>query len=927
MKWIALAFAAFALNVAALAETAQPPRTRIRFDDNWRFRRDPLPVSRDSNFKWTWKQADNVGLDLQSLPQNLESTGDWRSARIGRDVFNGRHGFAWFKTDLGKGSRPDNLTVHFESVDDNAVVFLNGRRLTKHEGWSDPFDVRASEAWNAAGPNSLVVLVENTDGPGGIYGGVSLENPKPEAATPEINPSFNDRNWRVVHLPHDYVVEGTFTPTADASHGSLPVTTAWYRKTFSLPASYKYQTVWIDFDGIYRKSTVYLNGHLLGNWPSGYAGFRYGINRYANFGGRNVLAVRVDPRQQEGWWYEGGGIYRHVWLNAANTVHVRPNGTFVKTDVSSFALADVQVQTTIDNVRSAGTNCVLVTRIFGPDGKPIATHRSSINIPGNGHYDGAETIHVAKPKLWSIESPTLYSLDTTLLEAGTPIDHVRTPFGIRTCYFDANQGFFLNGKRVELKGTCNHQDHAGVGIAMPDGLLEWRIAKLKEMGSNAYRCSHNPPTAELLDACDRLGMVVMDETRHLGDTQSPKTPSGTGTSDLSELRSLVLRDRNHPSVIMWSLFNEEGLQGTPEGAAIFVAMRNLVRSLDPTRPCTGAMNGGWGQGVTLVQDIQGFNYGIGGYDRMHNLFPELPMYGSETASTVTTRGIYADDAKLGYVGAYDIQHRGVGWGANAEDSWSAIAKRHWMAGEFVWTGFDYKGEPTPYGWPCINSHFGIMDICGFPKDNFYYYKAWWGDKSLVHVLPHWNWPGKEGKEIDVWVYSNAPLVELSLNGVSLGVKSMPQYGHLSWKVPYQPGWLTAKALVPGAADLGKNRVVATDQVSTTGPAAAIKLRTTRTGLLADEEDVAPIEVDIVDAKGRVVPTADNLVSFSVTGPGGITGVGNGDPSSHEPDKGSQRHAFNGHCMALLGAKSRPGVITIQATSPGLVPATLRLPSK
>jgi beta-galactosidase len=920
MKWIGLALAALAFTNCLAAETAASPRIRIRFDDNWRFRRDALPNPTDANFKWTWKQADKASLDLQSLPDDLDK-GDWRATRVGRDVFRGRLGFAWYRAELGSGAKPPTLAIHFEQVDDNALVFLNGHRLMKHEGWSEPFDVPAGGAWNAAGPNALVVLVQNTDGPGGITGPVLLDTPKPETALDEIQPSYNDKAWRIVHLPHDYVVEGTFTPTADASHGSLPVTTAWYRKAFTLPATYKSKSVWIDFDGIYRKSTVYLNGHKLGTWPSGYAGFRYGINRYANFGGRNLLAVRVDPRQQEGWWYEGGGIYRHVWLNAADTVHVRPWGTYVRTDVPSFQQADVRAQTTIDNTRPTDARVVVVTRILGPNGLPIATNRTTVNVPANGHLDVPDTIHVAKPTLWSIESPRLYALDTTLMLGGAAIDHVQTSFGIRSFYYDANLGFFLNGKRVELKGTCNHQDHAGVGIAMPDGLLEWRVARLKEMGSNAYRCSHNPPTSELLDACDRLGMVVMDETRHLGDTQNPKTSSGTGTSDLSELRSLILRDRNHPSVIMWSLFNEEGLQGTPEGAAIFTVMRNAVRALDTTRPCTGAMNGGWGQGVTLVQDIQGFNYGIGGYDRMHTTFPQLPMYGSETASTVTTRGIYANDAKLGYVGAYDIQYRGVGWGANAEDSWSAIAKRPWMAGEFVWTGFDYKGEPTPYGWPCINSHFGIMDICGFPKDNFFYYQAWWGNKPVVHVLPHWNWRGKEGQPIDVWVYSNCPTVELSLNGKSLGMKPMPAYGHIEWKVPYQAGSLTAKGY--GAA----KQVLVTDEVDTAGAPAAIRLRTTRKFLLADEEDLAPIEVEIVDAKGRVVPTADNQVQFSVTGPGAVVGVGNGDPSSHEPDKATQRHAFNGLCMALLGGSKRPGAVTVHASSPGLQSASLTMPSR
>ncbi len=825
-------------------------------------------------------------------------------------------GFAWFRADLGSGPRPKNSIIHFETVDDNALVFLNGKRLGIHQGWSDPFDMALGDAWNPGGPNRLVVLVQNTDGPGGIMGPVYLTTQMADTAAKEAQPTFNDSSWRIVHVPHDYVVEGTFTPTADAGHGSLPVTTAWYRKTFTLPASYRGKSAWIDFDGVYRKSTVYLNGHKLGTWASGYAGFRYGINRYANFGGRNVLAVRVDPRMAEGWWYEGGGIYRHVWLNFADPVHVRPWGTYVKTDVSSLQQATISATAAIDNTTSAEDNVVVIFQIFGPDGRRVSAERSSANVPAFGHLDVGQSFKIGNPKLWSIERPNLYVLDTSMLRAGAQIDHTRTSFGIRSFYFDADRGFFLNGKPVKLKGTCNHQDHAGVGIAIPDSLLEWRIKKLKEMGSNAYRCSHNPPAAELLDACDRLGMVVMDETRHLGDATGPKSSPGTGTSDLSELRSMVLRDRNHPSIVMWSLFNEEGLQGTPEGAKIFTAMRDVVRKLDPTRPCTGAMNGGWGQGITLVQDLQGINYAIGSYDGFHKRFPNLPTYSSEIASTVGTRGIYANDAKLGYVSSYDTQK--PNWGETAEESWAAIAARPFMAGEFVWTGFDYKGEPTPYGWPCINSHFGIMDICGFPKDNFFYYQAWWGDKPIVHIAPHWNWKGQEGKPIKVQVFSNAPYVELSLNGKLIGRQPMPQWGHVEWDVPYQPGWLVARA--------GDKRLLATDEVDTTGSPAAIRLKTSVRRIATDEEEVSPVEVEIVDAKGRVVPTADNLVKFEVTGPAHVAGVGNGDPSSHEPDKASQRHAFNGRCMALVGESARAGRITVRASSPGLASATLSIES-
>jgi beta-galactosidase len=966
------------LGTGAFARAADTVgRVRVRFDAGWRFRRDPAPAAAGGEaFRWSWRRADVNTLDLPSLPADLEQ-GDWQPTSPGRDVFRGRRGFVWYRADLGAGAKGQGQALHFEGVDDNAVVYLNGARFMRHEGWDDPFDVPLGQAWKPEGPNLVVVLVQNTDGPGGIMGPVTLESPQPETVPAEVRPDYDDRApsgpWRMVHLPHDYVVEEPFDQRADTSHGSLPRIPAWYRKTFDLPASYRGKSLWIDFDGVYRSSVVWLNGHKLGEHPGGYTSFRYDITAHANIGGRNVLAVRVDPRRAEGWWYEGGGIYRHVWLNAADPLHVAPWGTFVRATVRGSgeavkygsmgvwacgsggvrsetgsstpilpspagagtrhtpilfpqgpdagvlerAAADLTIETTLVNASAQPQTCVLTSRVIDPDGKTVATVRTTQAIPASGSVEVTQTASLASAALWSLETPRLYRLQTTVSRDERTVDRVETPFGIRTIRFDAEKGFFLNGKPVKLKGTCNHQDHAGVGIGVPDSLQEWRIRRLKAMGSNAYRCSHNPPAAELLDACDRLGMLVMDENRHLGDTMSAKTPRGTAATDLSELRSMLLRDRNHPSIIMWSMFNEEGLQGTPEGARIFSAMKELTRRLDPTRPVTEAMNGGWGQGVTLVTDLQGINYGIDRYDPFHRSFPALPVLGSETASTVGTRGIYENDRQRGYVSAYDVNR--PGWGATAEGAWKPIADRPFMAGAFVWTGFDYKGEPTPYGWPCINSHFGIMDICGFPKDNYYYYQAWWGEKPVVHLLPHWNWPGKEGQPVRVWCHSNCERVELFLNGKSLGAKEMPRYGHLEWSVPYAPGRLEAKGH-------RGDRVIASDRVETTGPPAAIRLKSDRMRLVADGEDVTVVEVQVVDAEGRVVPVVDNLVQFSVTGAGQVAGVGNGDPSSHEPDRASQRHVFNGMCMVLVQAGERPGRIVLRATSPGLKGATLELRS-
>src|SRR6185369_249302 len=427
---------------------------------------------------------------------------------------------------------------------------------------------------------------------------------------------------------------------------------------------------------------------------------------------------------------------------------------------------------------------------------------------------------------------------------GRPVDRDETTFGVRTVSFDADKGFFLNGKRVEIKGTCNHQDHAGVGAALPDRLQYFRIEKLKEMGSNAYRTSHNPPTPELLDACDKLGMLVMDETRMMSSN-----PEG-----LSQLQRLVRRDRNHPCVFIWSLGNEEREQGTERGARIVSTMKRLVKSIDPTRLVTVAMNGRWGTGISSVLDVQGCNYYDGEIDAFHKKFPQQPMIGSETASTVCTRGIYENDKEKGYVSAYDVNR--PSWGATAETWWKIYDQRQFQAGGFVWTGFDYRGEPTPYAWPCISSHFGIMDTCGFPKDNYYYYRAWWSGEPTLHIFPHWNWSGKEGKEIEVWSHSNHDEVELFLNNQSLGRQKVQKNTHLMWKVKYSPGVLSAKGFRNG-------REVATTKIETTDPAAGILLSADRTSINADSEDVAIVTVAVVDAKGRVVPIADNEINFEV----------------------------------------------------------------
>ena len=904
-------------------------------DADWRFqyKTQPTLTNTASIDSWLWR---------------FGPTGEFAATTSGPDVFGGKVGIAEYKTTL-PALAVSHRILHFTSVDDNATVFVNGKQLLHHEGWNTPFDVPLDTSWKTNGPNELTVMVENTAGAGGIMGPVTLGTLVNIVTSDPTRPEFTDRSWRHVHLPHDYVVEAAFDPKGDAGHAALPPKPAWYRKTFTLPASDKGKSLWIDFDGAYRDTSVWLNGVKLGNHPCGYTPFRFDISRAARYGGKNVLTVQTNPQQQEGWWYEGGGIYRHVWLNVADPVHIAPWGVFVTSQLDEpgpdgkAVNAVITVRTTIDSpdLRAAGKYTV-VSRVMDPAGKPVGSGVVEPRLSGAEavarpqqtflRQDVTSEVRVTAPKLWSIETPQLYRLHTEIRQGNRVLDTQDTPFGIRTIRFDAEKGFFLNGKAVKIKGTCNHQDFAGVGVAMPDSLLYWRIKKLKEMGSNAYRCSHNPPTAELLDACDKLGMIVMDENRHLGDTEDGKASENTPFVNLSEVESMVLRDRNHPSVILWSMCNEEGIQSTTHGRDIFSAMKKVVDQTDGTRPVSCAMNGGYDSavGITSVEDLQGINYHPGAYDGFHNAHPSMPLYSSETSSEVGTRGVYGpDNFKIdniayvgdqarGHISAYDIH--APDWAQTAEASWQPIADRSYVAGGFVWTGFDYKGEPTPFGWPDINSNFGILDMCGFPKDAFYYYQSVWGSKPMVHVFPHWNWAGKEGQPIDVWAYSNAERVELFLNGTSLGSKLMPKNGHVNWSVPYAPGTLTAKAYTG-------DTLISSDVVVTTGEAAGLRLRTDRTKLKSDGEDVTMVSVDVIDKLGRVVPTADNEVTFTLTGAAHIAGVGNGDPSCHEPDKASRRSAFNGHCLVIVGANELPGTIQLTASAAGLSSTSLALTSQ
>ena len=696
-------------------------------------------------------------------------------------------------------------------------------------------------------------------------------------STGPAKPDFDDKSWPVVNLPHDWVVALPFDKNAPADHGYKPVgpkfpqnNVGWYRRTFSLSAQDEGKRIWIEFGGVYRDSLVYVNNCLVGRQPRGYSSFRYDITDIVNYGGRNTIAVRVDTSKFEGWFYEGAGIYRHVRLVKTAPVAVVPDGVFVysrfKNNVPQGPAAiNIETQIANDQVNSSGV--VVENTILDPDGRTVGTSHSAATITASGKVDVKQEIQVTSPLLWSPETPQLYKVITTVRADGKILDRVQTEFGIRTFAFDASRGFLLNGKPYVIKGTADHQDHAGVGVALPDALQYFRVRALKAMGSNAIRTAHGEPTEELLEACDRLGMLVLDESRTFA----------SDAQNLALLRNQVLRDRNHASVFLWSIGNEEPLQATTVATRVSRTMQTLVHQLDPTRSVTYAecCVGNEFIGVNPVIDVRGWNYHVGPtMDAYHAAHPAQPNIGTETSSILTTRGMYQINEARGFQSAYDDRENlPRGDTSTAEAWWTWYAARPWLSGGFVWTGFDYRGEN---GWPDVSANYGILDTAGFPKDNYYYYQSWWSDRKVLHLLPHWNWNGREGQNIDVRCFSNWDEVELLLNGRSLGRKEMPRNSHLQWTVPYASGTLMARGYQDG-------KLMAEEKVETTGPPAAIKLTPDRTTVNSDGEDLSILTVAVTDAQGRVVPVADNLVSFEISGNGKIIGVGNGDPSSHEPD--------------------------------------------
>ncbi len=746
----------------------------------------------------------------------------------------------------------------------------------------------------------------------------SIHNQGPYSA------KFDDSGWQSVRVPHDWAATLPYDQKGSHSHGYKTVgyrypetSVGWYRKTISIPAEDLGKHIALRFDGIFRDARVWFNGFYMGTEPSGYATQVYDVTEYVNYGGDNLICVRADATLEEGWFYEGAGIYRDVWLMKSAAVSVAPFGTFVYAEPDLSAL---HIETEVNNHSLTTRQCEVIHRLLDADGLEVA--RSSAEPltlkPKQTLNVQRSTFNVHPFHLWSPTDPYLYKVETMVMVNGEVTDIYETPTGIRSIAFDADRGFQLNGEPLKLKGVNMHQDHAGVGAALPEALMVWRIRQLKALGCNAYRASHNPMTPALLDICDSLGMLVIDENRL----------SGINTEHQRLLENMIRRDRNHPSIILWSDGNEEwGMENTVQGRRVAEAMREYTRLLDPTRPSTIA-NAGGGEMIKGL-DVVGFNYIIqNNVDERKRTNPAWKIVGTEETTGCGTRGVYFNTPDLpGRMVSMnrDTTHHHV---ENViERGWQFYADRPWAAGLFYWTGFDYRGEPNPLAYPATDSEFGILDYCGFPKDEAWYLRSWWTDEPVLHVFPHWNLQGHEGEAVDVWVYSNCEEVELTVNGRRLGRKAMPRNGHLKWTATYQPGRVVATGYKNG-------KRIMTEVIETTKPAVKAVLSADRSVITADNRDVAVVTVEIQDSKGRMVPDACPLLTLRLKGDARIIGVGNGDPSYLGPDhpkdincKEFQIPAFNGLAQVLVQSSSKPSVVTLTATADGLTAGSASIQSK
>mgnify|MGYP000862277524 FL=1 len=761
------------------------------------------------------------------------------------------------------------------------------------------------------------------------------------ASDDAAQPGFDDSGWRELDLPHDWSIEGEFSEKNPASPGggALPGGIGWYRKTFNVSTADRDRLTYITFDGVYRNSEVWINGNYLGKRPYGYSSFRYDLTPYLRYGEEeNVMAVKVDnSAQPNSRWYSGSGIYRNVWLTTTGKIAVDQWGTFVTTPEVSNESALVRVTTRIANGSGSKAVVRVETAVYDAGNKRVAaTETDQVEVPSTGTAVTQE-LTVRTPHLWSVDDPALYRVVTTVRSGQLLADTYETVTGIRTFEFDREKGFILNGEPVTIKGVCNHHDLGCLGAAVNTRALERQLEILKEMGCNGIRTSHNPPAPELLDLCDRMGFIVMDEAFDIWKVGKTDYDYHLDFDEWHrrDIEAMVLRDRNHPSVFIWSIGNEvmEQWQRDGSGEAIAAELAGIVRSLDDTRPVTAACNDPVPSNPVIASgalDLIGFNYRDTLWTRFPQAFPEGKFIGTETTSALATRGSYdmPSDVIRRWPARWDQPFRdgnpdltcsaydncSAPWGTTHRDSWRLIRDNAYLTGMYIWTGFDYLGEPTPYWWPARSSYFGIIDLAGFPKDVYWFYQSEWTDRDVLHIFPHWNW--NPGQAVDVWAFTNCDEVELFLNGNSLGrQKKGKDDFNLVWRVQFEEGTLLAVGYRDGSE-------IMRSEVRTAGAPAALTLSPDRAEIKADGSDLSFITVTVSDRDGNTVPHAANLVTFSVEGPGTIAGVDNGSQTSMEPFRADYRKAYNGKCLVVLKAGKEKGEIRITASSEGLPDAAV-----
>lgn len=751
-----------------------------------------------------------------------------------------------------------------------------------------------------------------------------------------IQPTFNDSKWRTLNLPHDWSIELPFDEKAPATNqgGALPGGIGWYRKTFTLPSSAKNKKTSIEFDGIYRNSEVWINGHYIGKRPNGYISFQYDLTPYLLFNQQNVLVVKADNSQQpNSRWYSGSGIYRNVRLVIKNTTSIDYLSTSIITSAISKASANVHVQFVVNMPADKKSKLYASTIIYAANGSVVANKKYALPTMQDTPVVATQQMLIHSPILWSVNNPYLYKAVTTIYENDIAIDKYATTFGVRYFNFDVTKGFSLNGKSMKILGVCMHHDLGALGAAVNIAAIERQLRILKEMGCNAIRTAHNPPAPEFLDACDRMGFLVMDEAFDMWKKKKNKYDYYADFAQWhqQDVAEQIKRDRNHPSVFMWSIGNEIREQFDSSGIALTKELVAIVKRFDTTRPVTSAITETDTTKNFIYQsnalDVLGFNYHHELYKDFLKNFPNKKFVAAETMSALASRGHYdmpsdsmrywpqkstikfVEDGNADYtVSAYD--NVAAYWGTNHETTWKIIKKYDFLSGLFVWSGFDFLGEPVPYAWPARSSYYGIIDLAGFPKDVYYMYQSEWTNKPVLHIFPHWNWDAAQ--MVDVWsYYNNADEVELFLNGKSLGVRRKQGDDlHVMWKVKFEPGTLKAISRKNGKTVLEKI-------ISTAGKPAKIELTADRRIIHPNGNDLSFITVKIVDEKGNFVPNANNEINFSIEGNATIEGVDNGYPANLQPFKTNHCKAYNGLCLVIIKSKEKTGTIKLTATSAGL----------